>query len=409
MRYFLLLPIVAAGVYCAQPSSNHQENVPAIEKDTLPPVETQKPNSTYKPAFPGQTRVQGVKTATPYKVDKIAEGLGKPWAITPLADGRFMITEKSGFMTIHDANGKQLKKVTGFPEVDTRGQGGLLDIAPDPDFAKNKMLYWSFSEKQKDGTNLTAVAKGKLSPDETQIENPTVIFRATPSLNSNLHFGSRVLFDKSGNLFVSVGERSILEGRRQAQLLSSGLGKIFHITKDGKPAPGNPFIGKKDIMPEIYSYGHRNVQGLAFHPVTGDLWEDEFGPMGGDEVNIIKPGKDYGWPTITYSLEYSGQKVGEGIQQKAGMEQPIYYWDPTVAPSGSVFYAGSAIPEWKNNLFICGLASMHIARLVIVNNKVVGEERLLTDKKERFRDVAYANNMLYTITDGGSLYRISKK
>lgn len=409
MKYLLLLPVVAAGVFCAQPSNNTSDAAPETKADSLPPVETGKANTDYKPAFAGQTRVQGVKTKTAYNADKIAEGLGRPWAITPLPDGRFIITEKTGFMTIHDANGKQLKKITGFPEVDSRGQGGLLDVAHDPDFAKNRMLYWSFSEKQKDGTNLTAVAKGKLSADETKIENPTVIFRATPSLNSTLHYGSRLLFDKSGNLFVSVGERSILDGRKQAQLLSSGLGKIFRITKDGKPASGNPFIGKANVMPEIYSYGHRNVQSLAFHPVTGDLWEAEFGPRGGDELNLIKPGKDYGWPTITYSLEYSGQKVGEGITQKAGMEQPIYFWDPVLAPSGMAFYSGNAIPEWKNNLFIGGLASMHIARLVIENNKVVGEERLLADKNERFRDIAYANNMLYAVTDGGNLYRISKK
>ncbi len=254
-----------------------------------------------------------------------------------------------------------------------------------------------------------AIAKGKLSPDETTIQNPTVIFRATPDLNSTLHFGSRLLFDKSGNLCASTGERSILEGRRQAQLLSARLGKIFHITKDGKPAPGNPFVNNKDAMPEIYAYGMRNVQSLAIHPVTGDLWEAEFGPRGGDELNLIKPGKNYGWPTITYGIEYSGEKVGEGIQQKAGLEQPIYYWDPVISPSGMIFYAGNAIPEWKNNLFISGLSSAHICRLVIVNNKVVGEERLLEDQKQRFRDVTYANNMLYAVTDNGNMYRISKK
>jgi glucose/arabinose dehydrogenase len=248
-----------------------------------------------------------------------------------------------------------------------------------------------------------------LDEASSSIQNPVVIFRATPALNSGLHFGSRLIFDKDENLFVSTGERSIMQGRVQAQLLSSGLGKIFKITKDGKPAPGNPFIDQPNAMPEIYAYGIRNAQGLDIHPVTGDLWENEFGPRGGDELNIIKPGKNYGWPVITYGIEYSGRKIGDAKQQQAGMEQPVYYWDPVLSPSGMAFYKGDAIPEWKNNLFIGGLNSCHIARLVIENNKVVGEERLLADKRERFRDVVYSNGMLYAVTDGGNLYRISRQ
>ena len=372
------------------------------------PVETQNPNSDYKPAKSGQTRVAGVKTKTAYKVDKIAEKLGLPWAVIPLPDGRLLITEKKGSMQILDANGAFVKKITGFPEVNSSGQGGMLDVALDPNFSKNKMIYWSYSEKNEDG-NLMAVAKGELNETESRINNPAVIFRATPALKSTLHYGSRLVFDKDGNLFVSTGERSIPEGRKQSQWLNSGLGKIFKITKEGKPAPGNPFINQKDAMPEIFAYGIRNAQSLDIHPATGELWEAEFGPKGGDEVNIIKAGKNYGWPTITYGIEYSGGKVGDGIQQKEGMEQPIYYWDPVLSPGGMTFYKGNNIPEWKNNLFICGLSSMHIARLVIENNKVVGEERLLDDKKERFRDVAYFNGMLYAVTEGGNLYRISKK
>jgi glucose/arabinose dehydrogenase len=325
-----------------------------------------------------------------------------------MPDGRLMVTLKSGYMEIHDKNGVLVKKITGFPAVVSAGQGGLLDVAFDPNFASNKIIYWSFSEEYSPG-NLTAVAKGKLNEAAGTVENVSVIFRATPALNSNLHFGSRLAFDKDGNLFVSAGERSILEGRAQAQKLEAGLGKVFKITTDGKPAPGNPFLHTPGAMPEIYSYGHRNPQGLAIDPATGELWEAEFGPRGGDEINIVHAGKDYGWPIITYGIEYSGQKIGDAIQQKAGLEQPVYYWDPVISPSGICFYSSNAIPEWKNNLFIASLSGQHIDRLVIKNNKVTGEERLLVDKKSRFRDVTYLNNMLYAITDDGDIYRISKK
>src|SRR5215813_867031 len=360
--------------------------------DSLAPVETKKPNSDYKPAFSGQTRIRNVKTTTPYNAEKIASKLGSPFAIVTMPDGRLMITLKSGYMEIHDKNGALVKKITGFPPVVFEGQGGLLDVAFDPDFSSNKMIYWSFSEEYAPG-NLTAVAKGKLNEAAGAVENVSVIFRATPALNSNLHFGSRLAFDKDGNLFVSAGERSILEGRAQAQKLESHLGKVFKITTDGKPAPGNPFLNTAGAAPEIYSYGHRNPQGLAIDPSTGELWEAEFGPRGGDEINLIHAGKDYGWPIITYGIEYSGQKIGDAIQQKAGLEQPVYYWDPVISPSGICFYSGNAIPEWKNNLFIASLSGQHVDRLIIKNNRVVGEERLLTDKNQRFRDITYMNNM----------------
>lgn len=412
VKKLLLLSGILASVYsfgCGNHNSTNSENhLPEADTSKYPPVESKKANTDYKPAFTGQTRVNGVKTTSAYKTEKIASGLGRPWAVVPMPDGRLLITEKTGYMEIHGSNGDLITKITGFPKVDAGGQGGMLDAALDPNFNSNKIIYWSFSEKNGNG-NLMAVAKGVLNEKAGKIENPTVIFRATPALNSSLHFGSRLVFDKNGYLFVSTGERSILEGRAQAQLLNSCLGKIFKITKDGKPAPGNPFLKNPEARPEIFAYGIRNAQSLDINPVTGELWEAEFGPRGGDELNIIRAGKNYGWPVITYGLEYSGQKIGEAIQQKAGMEQPVYYWDPVLSPSGMAFYKGNAIPEWKNNLFIGGLSSQHIARLVIVNNKVVGEERLLTEVNERFRDVAYYNNMLYAVTDNGNLYRISKK
>lgn len=381
---------------------------PGSTSDSLPPVETKAPNSDYKPAFPGQTRVAGVKTTTPYSVEKIANKLGHPFAIAAMPDGRLMVTIKSGYMEIHDKDGALVKKITGFPPVVYAGQGGLLDVAFDPKFSTNKMIYWSYAEGYSTG-NLTAVAKGKLDEAAGKVDDVTVIFRATPGTNSTLQYGSRLVFDRDGNLFVSVGEKFMPDSRVHAQDLDSYLGKIVRISTDGKPAAGNPFLNKPGAKPEIYSYGHRNPEGLEINPVTGELWESEFGPRGGDEINIIRPGKDYGWPVITYGIEYQGGPVGEGIQQKAGMEQPIYYWDPVISPSGICFYRGDAIPEWKDNLFIACLSGQHIDRLVIRNNRVVGEERLLTDKDQRIRDLAYMDQVLYAITDDGDIYRIAKK
>ncbi len=391
----------------ATPNGN---STAAESKDTsAPSVETRAANTSYEPAFRGQTRIAAVTTTTPYEAKMIANSLRRPWGITTLPDGRLLITEKEGTMRIVTTSGKVSAPITGIPPVNANGQGGLLGVAIDPAFHDNRMVYWTFSENVTGG-NLTAVAKGKLSANETTIEQATVIYRATPAYDGALHFGSRILFDKTGNLFVSTGERSDRETRPQAQHLTSALGKVLRITTDGKPAPGNPALHDNTARPEIYSYGHRNPQGLALHPVTGDLWESEMGPRGGDELNLIRPGKNYGWPTITYGIEYGGSKVGSGITQRSGMEQPVYYWDPVLSPSGMTFYSGDDIPEWKNNLFICGLNSNHIARLVIVQNKVTGEERLLSGEGQRFRDITQGKDgALYTVTDEGRLYRITKK
>jgi len=373
------------------------------------PVETDSPNSDLKPAFAGQTRIIGVTTKTPYEIKMLTDKLDRPWGIVALPDGRILITEKEGTMRIVATTGSVSDKITGLPDVNAAGQGGLLGVTIDSDFANNRMLYWTFSEKTKEG-NLTAVAKGRLASNESKVENATVIFRATPAHKGNLHYGSRILFDKQGYLIFSTGERSDKETRPQAQQLNSANGKILRITTAGQAAPGNPFAKTPNARPEIYSYGHRNVQGLAFHPVTDELWENEFGPLGGDELNLIQPGKNYGWPIITYGMEYSGAEIGTHIGQKEGLEQPVYYWDPVLSPSGMTFYSGTAVPEWKNNLFISGLSSTHIARLVIENNKVVGEERLMKEENQRFRDITQGKDgALYTVTDGGRLYRIGQK
>ena len=372
-------------------------------------VETKEGNTDYKPAFEGQTRIAGVTSSTAYEGTMLDSSLVRPWGIVALPDGRFLVTEKGGSMRIVAATGTPGAPINGVPKVNSEGQGGLLGLCLDPAFDKNRMVYWAFSESLPAG-NVTAVAKGKLSADEKKLEGVTVIYRATPAYKGTLHYGGRVKFAKDGSLYVTTGERSDLETRPQAQDVNSGLGKVIRITTDGKPATGNPFEGKANARPELYSYGHRNVQGIAFHPVTGDLWEVEFGPRGGDELNHIEAGKNYGWPTITYGIEYSGKKVGDSIQQKAGLEQPVYYWDPVISPSGITFYSSDSIPEWKNNLFISSLSGMHICRVVIENNKVVGEERLLSGEEQRFRDITQGvDGALYAVTDQGRLYKIYKK
>ena len=420
MKHFKFAAIISLAWFFASASCVEQKDSNGGDFDqtpteqepqagTLPPVETGKANTNYKPAFEGQTRIAGVKTTTPYEAKVIASGLASPWAVTALPDGRLAITEKGGTMRIATTEGTVSPPISGFPAVDDRGQGGLLDVAPAPDFEASRMLYFTLAEKTTQGS-LTAVGKGKLSADETTIENFQIIFRAVPYFDNSMHFGSRIVFDKRGNIFVSTGERSDLRTRPNAQLLNTGHGKVIHITTEGKPVAGNPFINTEGALPEIYSYGHRNPQGLDIHPLTRELWLSEMGPRGGDEINLVKPGKNYGWPTITYGIEYSGAAISGGATQKEGLEQPVYYWDPVLSPSGMAFYSSSAIPEWQNNLFIGGLNSKHIARIVLKDNKVIGEERLLAGENQRFRDVGDGKDgAIYAVTDEGRLYRIAKK
>lgn len=399
-----ILLLISSSSCDVRKHTNEQE----LTEEKLPPVESQNPNTQYQPAFEGQTRVAGVKTETPYSITTLTTELDKPWAVVELPDGRLVITEKDGAIRLVTKDGSVSIKIKGFSDVDNRNQGGLLDVAPAPDFETSRVLYFSLAERTPKGS-LTAIGKGRLSDDESVIENFTIIYRAIPYFDNSMHFGSRLLFDKAGNIFLSTGERSSLETRYNAQKLETAHGKVIHITPEGKPVEGNPFLNTPGVLPEIYSYGHRNPQGLAINPATGDLWLSEMGPRGGDEINLIKPGVDYGWPTITYGIEYNGNKVGDGITQKEGMEQPVYYWDPVLSPSGMAFYSSKEIPEWQNNLFIGGLSSKHICRLVIENNKVVGEERLLVDEGERIRDVGEGKDgALYAVTDSGKLLRIGK-
>lgn len=366
-------------------------------------------DTNYKPAFAGQTRIGSTQTSSSYSGTVITSALSSPWGIAALPDGRLLVTQKTGAMRIVTQAGVVSNAITGLPAVNASGQGGLLGVCIDPKFATNRMVYWTFSESVSGG-NITAVAKGKLSDDETTIESDEVIYRSNTPNNSDLHYGSRIVFDGTGNLFVSIGERSVLQTRPLAQDVSSSLGKIIRITKSGQPAPGNPVFSGSGALPELYSSGHRNPQGLAIHPQTGELWEGEHGPKGGDEINRIQPGKNYGWPVITYGVEYGGQPIGDAIQKQNGMKQPVYYWDPVIAPGGMTFYKGSRVPEWQNNLFLSALGATHIARLVIENNAVVAEERLFESENQRFRDITQApNGVLYAITDSGKLYKIDKQ
>ena len=372
-------------------------------------VETKAPNSTYVPAFAGQTRIGAVTTKSSYEGKVVATTLKRPWGIAALPDGRFIVTEKEGTIRLVSASGSVSEPISGVPQAATAGQGGLLGICLDPSFGQNRMVYWAFSESAGE-ESLTSVAKGKLSADEKSLESVSVIYQAKPSFKGGNHYGARVLFGKDGSLFLSTGERADITTRPLAQDLGSALGKIIRLTTDGKPAAGNPFADKVGARPEIYTYGHRNVQGIAVHPATGELWDSEFGPRGGDEINRIVAGKNYGWPIITYGKEYRADNVGDGIQQKEGLEQPVYYWDPVISPSGMTFSSGKDLAEWKNNLFITALSGMHVCRLVIENNKVTGEERLLSGENQRFRDITEGvDGALYAITDQGRLYRIGKK
>ena len=369
-----------------------------------PGVDPRPPNAAGQtPAFPGQTRAPERKSNVAFDVVTVAEGLQNPWGMTFLPDGRMLVTERPGRLRIVAADGKLSEPVAGLPAVDARNQGGLLDVTLDPGFASNHLIYWSYAEPRDGGLTNTAVARGRLVDEAApRVEDVQVIFHQTPSLNSTLHYGSRLVWGRDGTLFVTLGERSITEGRMQAQRMDGLLGKIVRINSDGSIPKNNPFVRKKGVRPEIWSIGHRNIQGATYHPTRGELWEVEFGARGGDEINIARKGKDYGWPTIAYGIEYSGQPITGGITAKDGMEQPLYYWDPVIAPSGMVFYTGNLFPAWKGNLFIGGLASTNLVRLTVKGKRVVDEERLLTDlqPRERIRDVSQGpDGALYLLTD----------
>ena len=372
------------------------------------PLETRAPNASgQRPAFPAQTRACGIKSSVKFDVIVVAKGLEEPWAVEPLPGGDFLITEKPGRMRIVSAKGAVGQPLVGIPRVDDRGQGGLLDVALSPGFDRDRTIFWSFSEPR-EGGNATSVARGVLSEDRHSVEDVKVIFQAMPTYDGDKHYGSRLAFGPDGMLYVTLGERSDKNMRPQAQRLDSHMGKILRIAPDGSAPKDNPFVGKDGALPEIWSLGHRNVQAAAFDP-QGRLWEVEHGTNGGDELNLVAKGKNYGWSVQAYGEEYSGDPIGGAATVRQGMEQPVYYWDPVIAPSGAQFYTGSAFPEWRNNLFVGGMKDQVLVRLTLENDRVTGEEHLLKDRGQRVRDVRQgADGALYVVTDEkrGELWKI---
>lgn len=350
------------------------------------------------PAHGEQTKAPVPAFKSRVQVDTVAKGLNHPWGMQFLPDGRMLVTERPGRLRIVDGKGVISAPIAGVPPVFASGQGGLLDVALDPAFATNGRIYFSFAEPRGAGTAGTSVARAKLTltAEGGALSDVSVIFRQIPAATGGLHFGSRIAIAGDGNLFVTMGERF---QRDRSQDLSTHYGKVIRIAPDGSVPASNPKWPAASAKAEIWSLGHRNVQAAAIDPATGKLWTIEHGARGGDEVNRPEAGKNYGWPVITYGIDYSGAKIGIGTSRE-GLEQPVYYWDPSIAPSGMAFYAHERFPQWKGNIFVGALAGQHVARLVMQGDVVVGEEKLLGDLAERIRDVRQGpDGAIYVLTD----------
>ncbi|RQW22918.1 PQQ-dependent sugar dehydrogenase [Bacillus sp. C1-1] len=419
LMFFTMVMFVLTLAACGNGDTSDEESTDNSDADTEESVdegadesaESEPKVTEFEPAFPEQTRAPAVETEAELDVEVVAEGLGVSWGMEEFDTNRLLVTQRNSaeLLIVDLEDGSVSDPIEGTPEVNSEGQGGLLDVTIAPDFDESRLVFMTFAQDIEGGT-VTAVGKGVLSDDEASLEDFEVIFQAEPAYEGNLHYGGRIIFDDEDNLFLTTGERSDDPIRERAQDLDAYLGKVIHITQDGEAVDTNPFIEDEDALDGIYSYGHRNIQGVDFHPETGDLWIVEFGPQAGDELNIIEPGNNYGWPIVSYGIEYSGELINDGISEHEaqGFVEPRYYWDPTSAPSGMSFYDSDAIPEWENNLFIGGLASSYIARVVIEDDLIVGEERLLTDEGERFRDILVTEDgALIAITDGGKIYKIA--
>jgi aldose sugar dehydrogenase len=414
-RLVLISTIALAAAACDAPMYVDAQvgtgGKPSGAADPCKPIETREANAPdQQPSFPGQTRACAAPSNVAFEVTVLAKDLENPWAVEPLPDGALLVTEKPGRMRIVSAAGAVGPAINGVPKVDARGQGGLLDVALSPTFQSDRTIYWSYSEPR-EGGNATSVARGVLSADRTTLEQVTVIFRAMPTYNGRLHYGSRVLFGPDGMLYVTLGERSDKPMRPQAQQLDSHMGKIIRVKPDGSVPPDNPFVGQANALPEIWTLGQRNVQSAAFDS-EGRLWQVEHGAKGGDELNLVKKGKNYGWPLVAYGEEYAGTPIPNAVTDRAGFERPVYYWDPVIAPSGAAFYTGSAFPAWRGSLFVGSLRDKKLVRLTIDKERVTGEEHLLGDRDQRIRDVRQGpDGALYVVTDedAGELWKIAPR
>ena len=334
------------------------------------------------------------------RIETFAEGLVRPWGLVFLPEGGMLVTERPGRIRFVSEEGALSAPLQGVPVVMTGEQCGLLDIALDPDFAGNRLVYFIYCEPGPDGTNSNAIARGRLSEDRSALQDVEVIFTAVPRVASVQNSGARLVFDDDGNLFATLGDKYDHDVRIQAQRLDSHIGKIIRIRPDGSAPADNPFIDKEGALPEIWTLGHRNPQGAAFDPATGDLYAVEHGPFGGDELNRIEPGKNYGWPEVSYGADYEGPPVGTGRQTAEGMDDPVHQWTPVIAASGMIFYDCSAFPEWRGDVFVAGLASTALVRVELEGGRVVHEERLLTEAGFRIRHVREAaDGTLFVLTD----------
>jgi aldose sugar dehydrogenase len=345
------------------------------------------------------------------QVTTFASGLTNPWGLAFLPEGGMLVTERPGDLRFVSDDGDVSDAIAGVPEVDARGQGGLLDVELDPDFASNRLVYMSFAEPGDEaGTNSTAVARGVLNEDLTELSEVEVIFSQQPKLPSQQHYGSRIVFDDDGYLFITTGERSDAEFRVQAQDLDSHLGKVIRIMPDGSVPEDNPFVDTEGALAEIYTYGHRNNQGAAIHPETGRFWVNEHGPRGGDELNLIEAGLNYGWPEATYGVEYSGEEIMAGDDFPSEFQEPVEFWDPSPAFSGLVFYTGDEFPEWQGHALMGALAGTSLVRVELEDETVVADEFMFTDLGLRIRDVRQApDGSVFLLTDeeDGEILRLS--
>jgi len=389
-----------------------------------------------KPAFPGQTKAPAVKTPSKFNMETVATGLNHPWAVAFLPDGKFLVTERQGFMRTIRPDGVISAPIDGLPGIKAVAAEGLHDVALDPDFSHNRLVYFAYfapppgeapaiwpnhffyddifsksvAERRRMNVGMERVARARLSEDDTRLEDVTVLLNGPDR---------RIVFAPDGTMFVTGPDRprfydGDLDGTdhppMDPDIRRNYAGRVSHINPDGSIPADNPFLDRPNVDPDVYSFGHRDPEGAAINPATGELWAIEHGPRGGDEVNIIRKGRDYGWPVISYGRQYSGEAVNHGLTAMKGMEQPIYFWVPSIAPSGMAFYTGDLFPEWKGNLFIGALAGQHLVRLVLKGDRVVGEESLLTDLGQRIRDVRQGpDGALYVLTDGGILLKLTPK